>query len=64
LKTQNNQTFLNYDKIFNTSEIVNDYELKINSPDKMIIPAEQSIRYQLGNSAQLPKRSNLNYSAS
>jgi hypothetical protein len=57
------QTFSNFDKIFNTCEVVHNYELKISSPDKVVIPAEQSVRYQLGNSPQLLKRSNLNHSA-
>jgi len=57
-------SFLSYDNVFNTTQLVQDYELKNNSGDKMIIPAEQSVRYQLGNSPQLPKRSNLNHSAS
>jgi len=59
-----NQSFLNYDNVFHTTQQVADYELKNSSDDKMIIPAEQSIRYQLGNSPQLPKRSNLNHSGS
>jgi hypothetical protein len=58
------QSFLNYENVFNTSQQVANYELKNSSEDKMIIPAEQSIRYQLGNSPQLTKRSNLNHSAS
>jgi hypothetical protein len=56
--------FPSYDTLLNTARTVSDYELLVNSPDKAIIPAEQSIRYQLGNSLQLPKRSNWNHSAS
>jgi hypothetical protein len=62
--TDSSQSFLNFDNVFNVSQQVANYELKNSSADKMIIPAEQSIRYQLGNAPQLPKRSNLNHSAS
>jgi hypothetical protein len=58
------QSFLNFDNIFNVSQQVANYELKNASADMMIIPAEQSIRYQLGNLPRLPKRSNLNHSSS
>lgn len=50
--------FPSYDTLLNTARTVSDYELLVNSPDKAIIPAEQSVRYQLGNSLQLPKHSN------
>lgn len=40
------------------------HEWQNSAGDKSVIPAEQSIRYQIGNNLQLPKRSNLNYSGS
>jgi len=55
---------LNYETIFNVTRTISNYELKVNSEDKSAIPAEQSIRYQLGTSPQLLKHSNLNHSAS
>lgn len=55
---------LNYETIFNVTRTISNYELKVNSEDKSAIPAEQSIRYQLGTSPQLLKHSNLNQSAS
>jgi hypothetical protein len=61
-KLRNTNYPLNYRNILQTTNLVRNYEWKASSPDKAIITSEQSIRYQLGNNQQLPKRSNLNHS--